>query len=286
MRCSEAVRGALTMVLASELRTRAQKAPAKTAGSGCRNPHPSRPPGSRGPSRKASTARSEPPQKKGGAPSRSCHRKPPGRISEEWNRGQPPPRRPPPAPASDQPIAYAHPPPPKLKETRAAFVGSRSPTAQPEPRRTQRGEGAGRAGCACRCGRRGTGRGMKAGAPGSGAREGRSPSPVLRLHPPPPHRPGRRCSAGLPCPRPSGSPPSGSIQQMAPRRRAGPAASTAAAGPDPSGRRPAAEPPPAPSLGPLTASRSRWSCSPKTLPPGKTCHRISAGAWGCRSPGF
>lgn len=191
MQCSEGVRGALTMVLASEPGTRAQKARAEAVGSGRPNPRPSRPPGSRGPSCKASTARSEPPQKKGGAPSRSCNRKPPGRVSEEWNRGQPPPRRPPPAPAGDQPIPYAHAPPLKLKETRAAFVGARPPTAQPEPRRTLRGEGAGRAGCACRCGRRGPGRGMKAGAPGSGAREGRSPRPVLRLHPPPPHRPGR-----------------------------------------------------------------------------------------------
>jgi hypothetical protein len=107
-------------------------------------------------------------------------------------------------------------------------------------------------------------------------------SPALRSHPPPPYQPDHRCSAGLPCPRPAGSPPSGSIQQMAPHWHAG----SAGAGRGPSGRHRAAEPPLAPSPGPLKASRSRWSCSPRTLPQGRTCRRISAAAWDCRSPGF
>lgn len=126
--------------------------------------------------------------KKGGASSHSCNRKPPGRTEEEWKPvpSPPPPTiRPPPQSGIGRSFT-PHPPPPRPREARAAFVDARPPTTEPEQR-----EGSGRVGCVCTCEKRYLRRGY-AGILGSlpswkGAREGRSPRPILGLQHRAPH---------------------------------------------------------------------------------------------------
>lgn len=138
--------------------------------------------------------------KKGGASSHSCNRKPPGRIEEEWKPGPSPPpptMRPPPRHSR----GWAHPLPPTLhlpgpgRRGQPLWTHGRPP---PNPS-TDRGR-AGWGGVHLQeavfeagqdCGYAGI-----LGPPPSwkGAREGRSPRPILGLQhraPPPPYQPGR-----------------------------------------------------------------------------------------------
>lgn len=142
------------MVLASELRTRAPRAPEKVswesaqgaAGSGCRSPRPPEPRGAFGPAREPSTARSEMHQKRVGHPATTAI----GSLPEGFKKngiGSTLPHTTIRTPTGDRFILYPHPPPPRPREARAAFVGAEPPTAEPELPRTLYVEGASRVGC-------------------------------------------------------------------------------------------------------------------------------------------